>query len=204
MKKVIFVSLLFIGLMSQSIAQSPVTLTSFYSNYSQLENIETILKMGVLDNKSAYFLMEDNNPIDQKAAIINALVESDKDAENATTFTMFVARKYGVDFQTLDLNLLTADELFSLAYLTIMDEKGSPELAIPIFEKALEKNSESYTIQFFNSLAKAQQSVNQKDNCSAWKAFSETASNTTFKNDLNASIKNEISNAMNPYKEDCE
>lgn len=89
--------------------------------------------MGVLDGKSAYFLMDENNPIDQKAAIINALIESDKDSENATTFSMFLARKHGANFQDMDLNLLSADELFCMGYLTIMDEDGNPDLALPIF-----------------------------------------------------------------------
>ncbi len=41
-----------------------------------------------------------------------------------------------------------------------MDEKGSPELALPIFELALEKDSKSLTIQIFNALANAQTSIN--------------------------------------------
>lgn len=204
MKKLILVAILFVGLMSHLSAQSPVTLTSFHNSYSQLEGVQTILEMGALDGKSAYFLMDESNPMDQKAAIINALVDSDKGKENATTFSMFVARKYGVNFQEMDLNILTAGELFCMGYLTIMDEKGNPDLALPIFAKAIEKDSKSYTIQMINALANAQSSINKKDNCAAWKTFSGVSSNTSFTNDLNADIKNALNNSMNPYKEGCE
>jgi hypothetical protein len=204
MKKVIFVAVLIVGCLSLGYAQSNVTLTSFYNAYSQLENVQTVLQMGVLDGNSAYFLMDENNPIDQKAAVINALIESDKEQENATTFSMFVARKYGVNFQDLDLNLLTGDELFCMGYLTIIDEQGNPNLALPILEKAIEKDSKSYTIQLITALAKAQSSLNQKDNCTAWKTFSTVASSASLTNDLNSAIKNDLNNAMNPFKQGCE
>ena len=204
MKKVIFIALLIVGMMSQVNAQAPVTLASFHNTFSQLEEVQTVLQMGVLDGKSAYFLMDDNNPIDQKAAIINALVESDRDSENATTFSMFLARKYGADFKNLDLKLLTGDELFCLGYLTIIDENGNPDLALPIFEKAIEKDAKSLTIQLITALAKAQLSINQKDNCAAWKAFSTVATSSAFTNDLDGNIKSELSNAMNPYNQACE
>ncbi len=204
MKKVILIAILFVGFVSFMNAQTPVTLTSFHSNFSQLEEVQTILQMGVLDGKSAYFLMDENNPIDQKAAIINALVDSDRDSDNANTFSMFVARKYGANFQDMDLNLLSAHELFCMGYLTIIDEKGSPELALPIFEIAIQKDAKSYTIQLINALANAQSSINQKDNCTAWNTFSAVATSTSYTNDLDANIKNELNNAMSTYKEGCE
>ena len=57
MKKLIFITILIVGFLGQSNAQSPVTLTKFYNTFSQLEGVQTVLDMGVLDGKSAYFLM---------------------------------------------------------------------------------------------------------------------------------------------------
>jgi len=198
MKKLILTSLLFIGLIAGSIAQNQLSKVSFYDNFSQIDEIQAIIKANGLEGTAGLFLTNDNNPIGLKAAVINALLTSDK-ANNAETFTMFLGRKYGVNFKELDYNTLNASDVFCLGYITLI----SGENALPILEKAQEMSPNSKTVQFIGSIAKAQAEINNGNNCEAWKVYSKTASNTALNNDLDNTIKSAFDNAMSQYQSSC-
>lgn len=202
MKNLLFVSAIFIGLIANSFAQNQVSQTSFYENNSQLDAVQAILKTGGIEGTSALFLMDENNPMGEKAVVINSLLSSEK-SNNAETFTMFLARKYGVNFQELDINSLTANEVFCLGYITLVNDDGNPNKALPILEKAIEKMPNSTTVQMIGAIAKAQAEINNNNNCEAWKAFSKVIANTGLNNDLEENSKSAFIDAMSSYEGSC-
>ncbi|MCD4698512.1 MAG: hypothetical protein K8S16_19975 [Bacteroidales bacterium] len=204
MKKSVFAFLTLFIITNLIYASSPVTLVSFYQDYSFLEEVRIVEQSGMLDGRVMPFLLNENNPIDQKAAIINALVNTEEARRNASTFSQFVARKYKENFETLDLNKLNGDELFCLGYFTLIDDMGQPENALPILELALSKNKQSRTVNLIYTLAKAQEDINSGDHCKAWQDFNNTYTNLTLNQDIGNNITTYFLVEMENHKEGCE
>lgn len=203
MKKYISAFLAIFILSMAVFASTPVTLVSFYSDYSNIDEVRIMEENGVLDGRVMPFLLNENNPIDQKAAVINALVNTDQPRRNASTFKQFLARKYKDNFETMDINILNGHELFCLGYLTMIDDMGNPKNALPILELAKSKNQNSRTVAMIYALASAQESINKNIPCEGWNTFENTRSNTTLNNDLGINIISYFQVEMETYKEGC-
>jgi len=54
-------------------ADSPITSTDFYKAYLHIPEVEEANKVGVLSDKIAQYLLDSENSLDKKAAVINAL-----------------------------------------------------------------------------------------------------------------------------------
>lgn len=54
-------------------ADSPITSTDFYRAYTDVSIVKTAKEKGVMDKEIANYLHSSKNPIDVKAAVINAL-----------------------------------------------------------------------------------------------------------------------------------
>ncbi|MCF8368733.1 MAG: hypothetical protein K9G76_06795 [Bacteroidales bacterium] len=204
MKKSLFSLTLFFALSQIFASDPPVSLISFYQDYSSIEEVGIADQTGELNGLVIPFLMDENNSIDQKAAVINTFAVSEKPKRNASTFQQFLARKYGVDFSSMDLNLLNGDELFCLGYLTLIDESGKTTNGLPILEMALMKNPQSKTVNLIYTIALAQDNLNKGNKCEAWKNYS----NFTGKEEMNPDISNNITTyflvALEKYKEACD
>jgi hypothetical protein len=193
MKKLILTSFLFIGFVAGSLAQNQLSKVSFYDNFNNINEVQAVINAKGLEGTAGLFLTNDNNPIDQKAAIINALLTSDK-ANNAETFTMFLGRKYGINFKELDVNTLKETDLFCLAYITFI-EGGD---ALSMMEIAMEKMPDNATVQLIGSVVKANAQVKNGNHCEAWKVYSSAQEGNVDNN-----IKSAYSEAMSEYKASC-
>lgn len=186
-----------------SMASNPLANTQFFSTYNYLEEVSWLETNGVLDGRIVPFLMDESTPIDQKAAVINVLTVNNKIKNNASTFKQFMGRKYGADFNNLDLTKLTAHELFCLGYLTLLDDEGNTETALPILEMAANKDPKSETIATVHALAAGQKAINEGDNCAAWQAYENVQNNDGLNGDLNDDITAVIRNSFGKYQSDC-
>jgi hypothetical protein len=204
MKRTTLIILVLSGLFSAATASKPVTLTDFHAVYSYLDEVGHVLDHGLIDGRIIAFLADQNNPIDEKAAVINALVVKNNTHSNALSFKQYMARKYREKWENLDLNKLNAEELFCLGYMTILDDNGNSSNGLPILEMAEQKNPFSYTISLFRALASAERSIALGNPCEGWKTCNQVKSNTSLRNDLDASISTLIVDVMESYKNDCE
>ena len=204
MKRTTLIALLTVGLIASVVASKPVTLTNFHDSFSYLDEVRHVLDHGLIDGRIVNFLVDQNNPIDEKAAIINALVDNNKFNSNALTFKQYVARKYKENWESLDLSKLSAEELFCLGYITILDENGATENGLPILEMAEQKNPYSYTISLFSALANAERSIEAGNNCEGWKACQAVKSNSSLNNDLDTRVSSLIFDTIESYNNGCE
>jgi len=204
MKKTTLIVLVILGFFVSGSASNPVTLTDFHNIYNYLDEVQHVIEHGLIDGRVVAFLVDENNPIDQKAAIMNALVLNNKTQSNALTLRQYLARKHNDNWQALDLKNLSGDELFCLGYLTILDEEGNSSNGLPILELATQKNPGSYTINLFYALAMAENSIRLGNACEGWKTCNLVKTNTNLNNDLNAGISNLIFDVMESYNEGCE
>jgi hypothetical protein len=201
MKKLLALPLLVFFTLSL-IAREPVTLVRFYDNYMSDQNVQNSEKFGTLDGNAARYLMDQNVGIEYKAAVINALIDSEN-KNNASTLAMHLGRKYGKPFDQLDYGQLNGHELFALGYLKIIDKDGDPTEGLPLLEKAKQLLPNSYTVNIIYALAKAEELIKKGDECEAWQTAEAVKNNFTLTKDLSPATAEAIIAEVEPYKTAC-
>lgn len=199
---ILIIKLLFIIPIS-SYADSPITSTNFYEAYLDVKMVERAHVEGVMGVEIAEFLSSSDNPIDVKAAVINALSWKFEGKNNAEFYMYYLSLLYHVPLIELDTDFLSADEIFCLSYLMVMDNYFYPEDAMPFLEKAHEALKDSFTVSIILALAKAQMAFTW-DWCEAWKVVESVLENKNLKRDLRPEATKIIVDYMILYKDYCE
>lgn len=136
-------------------ADSPLTSTDFHTAYGDIKLVAAAAKSHKLDRAMADFLASSKTPIDQKAALINALGWNLNGQSNAARFRE-LARK-------------PADEAFCLGYLTAMDDYNHPEKAMAQLDRAARERPTSYTVAMIGALVRSQQYIGSDPDTNKWK-----------------------------------
>ena len=186
----------------KSYADSPITSTDFYEAYMDVKMVERAHLEGVIGLAIAEFLTSPENPIDVKASVINALSWRFEGKNNAELYAYYLALLYHVSITELDTAFLSADEIFCLGYLTVMDDYFHPEYAIQLLEEAHEKNKDSFTVSIILAIAKAQKAFDS-DWCKIWKLTEEVLQDKELEQDLRPEAMKMIIDYMILYKEYC-
>ena len=205
MKKILQVVLLLNVLFlfqKTSHADSPITATKFYEAYMDVNMVERAHLEGVMGLEIAEFLTSPENPIDVKAAVINALSWKFDGKNNAELYAYYLALLYHVSVTELDTEFLSADEIFCIGYLTAMDDYFHPEKALPILEEAHKVMKESFTVSIILAIAKAQRAFDS-DWCEVWKLTEVVLQNKELNQDLRPEAIKMIVDYMILYKEYC-
>ncbi|MBL6963668.1 MAG: hypothetical protein ISR55_07585 [Bacteroidetes bacterium] len=155
---------------------SPITHTPFYTAYLDFKMVEKAELKGFLDNEVADYLLSPKLSLDLKAAIINALSFEILGKDNSNRFISFLNKKYHSDDFVQYQDKLTADELFCLGYLLVMDDYFSPKIAIPYLKKAKEMEPNDYTINMILAITSAQ-SIFNVNKCKACKMIDDVIKN---------------------------
>lgn len=158
---VIFPLTLTLLLLTPVYADSPITSTDFYTAYLDVEIVNTAESEGIVNSEIAKYLSSPENPIDVKAAVINALGWDFEGKSNADGYAKLV---FGKSVKDLDLNNLSGDQLFCLGYLMAMDDYFNVDNAIPILEKANSKMADSLTVSLITAVVKAQKAMDDTEN----------------------------------------
>ena len=184
-------------------ADSPITATKFYEAYLDVKMVERAHLEGVMGLEIAEFLTSPENPIDVKAAVINALSWRFDGKNNAELYACYLALLYHVSLIELDTAFLSADEIFCMGYLMVMDDYFHPEKALPILEEAYKTMGNSFTVSIILALAKAQRAFDS-DWCEVWRLTEEVLKNKALRQDLRPEAVERIVDYMILYKEYCE
>ncbi|OOP55162.1 MAG: hypothetical protein AYP45_16290 [Candidatus Brocadia carolinensis] len=205
MKKIlvaVFILKLLFVFPATSQADSPITATDFYEAYKDVKMVQRAHLEGVMGVEIAEFLSSPENPIDHKAAVINALSWRFEGKSNAELYTYYLGLLYHMSITELDTDFLSADEIFCLGYLVAMDDYFHPENAIVLLEEAQRMMKESFTVSMVLALVRAQIAFEQ-DWCEAWKIIERVLQNADIKQDLRPEAKKIIVNYMILYREYC-
>jgi len=184
-------------------ADSPITATDFYEAYMDVKMVERAHLEGVMGLEIAEFLTSPENSIDVKAAVINALSWKFDGKNNAELYAYYLALLYHVSVTELDTEFLSADEIFCIGYLTVMDDYFHPEKALPILEEAYKTMGNSFTVSIILAIAKAQRAFDS-DWCEVWKLTEAVLQNKELNQDLRPEATKMIVDYMVLYKEYCE
>lgn len=138
-------------------ADSPVTSTSFYKAYTDIAIVSKAAEQGVMDEETADYLADPENPIDIKAAVINALSWDFNGKNNTESYINLI---YNKQFDDIDLDSLSGQELFCIGYLKAMDDYFDTAEALAILKKAEAKIMDSMTVSIVRAVVEAQNSGN--------------------------------------------
>ncbi len=205
MKNVLVFTLILILLLFPKInyADSPITSTPFADVYcDEYKIVQKASISGVMTLEIATYLSNPDEPIDVKAAVINALSWKFEGKNNAELYTWYLAITYKKELDELYLEDLHPDEVFCLGYLTIMDDYFNPEPAISILEEAKEMNEMSFTVAIILTLTKAQKAMDS-DWCTVWKLTEAVLEDDKLERDLDKRAIDIIVDYMSLYKDDC-
>lgn len=170
-------------------ADSPLTYTNFYKAYL---DIPIVLKAsqskGEMTNEMIEYLTKDNNPIDIKLALINAIGWDHKN-KNSSKFIEYVINKkrYKSEFSSSNYILLdyygTPEEQICYAYLRALENYFDITSAFKMSESAVRK-SKSYSVNMISLLIKAHGLFELSETCHAAKIFSVLKNKTAFVSDM--------------------
>ncbi len=188
----LIVSGLFLGKGTSLVhADSPVTSTAIYKAYLDVDIVADAGKNG-LSRIVAEFLVSPNHPLDEKAAVINALYAdiSWSDKEHAEEYAQLV---YGKSTASLDKSKLSAQEMFVIGYLKVLDHYLDPDITwITAAQKAL---PDSLTVALIKALAESQQNMD----CS-WVITEQVLNDTKLTKDMRQEAIDIITDYMVLYK----
>jgi len=184
-------------------ADSPITATDFYKAYADVKMVKRAHLEGVMGLEIAEFLSSPENPIDVKAAVINAISWKFEGKSNAELYAYYLALLYHLPVSELNTDFLGADETFCLGYLTAIDDYFHPEFAIPLLEEARKSINDSFTVSIISAVVKAQAAFDS-DWCEVWREIKAVLENSALKQDLRPEATKIILDYMVLYKEFCD
>ncbi len=182
---------------------SPITSTSFYSVYTDIKMVNKANKSGIITPEIAKFLSSPKNPIDVKAAVINALSWDIDGKNNGPLFFEYLSEKYNKHIDSLEIDDLSCDEVFCYGYLLAMDDYFYVGEALDMLDFAWEENDTSFTISIIHALIEAQD-IMDYDWCEVWMLTEDILLDEYLIIDMREEAIEIIVDYMSLYKEHCE
>ena len=184
---------------SPATADSPITSTHFCEAYLDYPIVVDAQKSGVVTKDIARYLTDDN-PIDVKAAVINALSWDTDGKDNAARYCKLRYRDTG---EPPDVKDMDGHEAFVLGYLTVMDDYFHPDAALPYMDRARELLPESYTVAMVRALVMAQAQMDKDDWGPLWESVSAVMENEELNGDMRVGAVKIITDYMILYASDA-
>jgi len=196
---IIYFCFAFLFIPNSLLADSPLTSTPFHEKYTDIDIVLQAEQMGTINREIANYLHNVNNPIDIKAAVINALGWDINGKNNAREYTMIIYNSYVISD---DMIAASTDEAFVLGYLHAMDNYSDPDYALNYLKMAQQSNSKSYTVNLIYRLVKAQKAMDT-DFCKAWQQVNKVYLNDDLNMDMREDARKVIYDYMINYKGYC-
>lgn len=198
-------------------ADSPLTSTDIHGAYGDIPIVAQAKAQALLSPEVAAYLAAPSNPIDVKAAVINALSWSSEGKHNAELFRFYLQLLHQQDGRSwsplrlsdqlpadleLDLHRLSAEELFCLGYLTVLDDYFHPAQGLPLLARAVVLRPDSVTIAIVHALAQAQVAM-ETNWCRMWQVTDAVLRNDRLTPDLRPEALKQIVDYMVNYRRYC-
>ena len=175
------------------IADSPLTSTDIASAYTDISAVVAAQGSATASDEVLAFLLADN-PLDQKAAAINALGWDVEGQDNGRHFLSGLAATRGVPIDELALKQLSPDNKFVLGYLLAMDdyfEMGPLVLgsigvrrasAVELLEQAAFALPQDFTAHYVKGLVVAQKLMYEQSWCAVYTSMGQVMDRFTTQN----------------------
>lgn len=195
--------LLLAGISGCAQADSPLTSTDFYTAYQDIEAVQRAAAQKEIDPEILGFLSSPANPIDVKAAVVNALSWDITAAQNARSYRLFLHEFHQAGGEEELLDKLSADELLCLGYLTALGNYFEPDSALPWLRAAREKNPASLTVSLILALTEAQIAMDT-DWCRVWRLGEAVFDDPRLTPDIRPEAVGIVKDYLILYKDYCD
>ncbi len=160
MKKIVSIVIIILMLQvfviepEEVLADSPLTSTLFSSAYEDIDFVKQANLSSILDLDMAKYLADENNPIDVKAAIINALSWEEQGRNNADSYCKYI---YNDSLKNVDVSSLSGDQEFCIGYLIAMDDyiNVTSSDALQYLTEAEQKIPDSFTVSAIRAIVES-------------------------------------------------
>lgn len=146
---------------------SPLTSTPIWQAYQDIPLVMRARETRVLDDDMIKFIRKRRNPLDQKAAIINALGWDG--GGNVDRYRIHLAGRYKIAEFGPDSRMKPWEKLM-LAYLMMLEDYFHPKNAGPYLDNALAYLSDQHTAQLILTLYEAQVAFDNSW-CQVWREY---------------------------------
>jgi hypothetical protein len=174
MKKLaMFFGVLFAAMLipATAYADSPITSTSFSDVYQDFDIVIEAKETGAMNEEIAQYLYQEDNPIDVKAAVINAMSFNWEGPSNADTYCQLI---YGKSLSDITMEELRGDQLFCIGYMIPLNDYSQMDASLEFLDLAAEKLPKSFTVAIVRALVA---SMNMTDH--EWEEHIEPVLNDT-------------------------
>jgi hypothetical protein len=193
------ISIAFAG--SVALADSPVTSANFSTAYEDIAMVKTAKDVKRVTPDIAKFLLDTTNPLDVKAAVVEALSWDGDD--KAPDFTAALAKKYQKAPRNLDTQQLSADEKALLGYMRTLDDYHNAHKHLKLLKEAHLQAPSSFTIGMLYGLTQAQADFDISW-CKTYEDVSNVITNPNLTDDrMRESGIQAIMDYMNLYQDSC-
>lgn len=196
-------------------ADSPLTSSDIATSYQDLTIVQQAKNTKELQGKVLNFLLS-NAPLDEKAAVINALGWNTSGQNNGYLFLTGLAQSKGMKVNDLSLDDLSAENKFILGYLLAMDDyfnlsplnpdadqplwRATPLQLLSMSAYALPNN---FTVHFVKSLVEAQANFDTSW-CAVYQAPQSVLKQfPPAKRNLRPQAVEDVMEYINVYADDC-
>ena len=190
-------------------ADSPLTSTDFYKAYMDVPMVqEASLSKGSITNEMMEYIDDDDNPLEIKLAIINAIGWEHKGMMVSKMYFMFVMNKkkykteFGGEFSAFKWNA-SRDELICFSYMKALDNYFEVVDAFEIAGEAVRKYPDSFAVNMIYNLIKAQGLTAYGESCYASKMFLTLKDNPKLKMDMRKESMSYVFEYMEEIGKDC-
>lgn len=186
-------SILGVGGHQRAYADSPLTSTDFYRAYEDIDVVEAA-KQGGMTKETAAFLASDEQPIDEKAAVINAIYAGGSEWKDRNYADDYAKLTFGKPLDALNPAELDGDDLFVLGYLDVMDHYLQVD-SVAWLVKAKQALPSSLTVSLIYAVAFSQMEFD----CS-WEYVRQTLEDSSLQSDLRPEAVDFITDYMRLYE----
>ncbi|MBC8047076.1 MAG: hypothetical protein H7Y00_09800 [Fimbriimonadaceae bacterium] len=183
-------------------ADSPITSTYIYPAYLDYEIVNYAIETGSVDEKIASYLSDENNLMDVKVAVINAIGWNYEGNKNSHVFLDHLAKQNNTTAEKLNKNDLSGSNLLCFGYLLAMDDYFNIAESFEIVTMAKEKLNTSYTAHLVHAIVGAQKEFDYNW-CGIWQITRNVLTNNSLKRDMRTTAIQSVVDYMILYKSYC-
>jgi hypothetical protein len=185
-----------------ALADSPLTSTDFSSAYGDVALVQEAKGKGALDTALASRLAGPM-PLDEKAAVVNALGWTFEGKHDADVFARALAARDHAKLAKVKRGEgLRAEDALVLGYLVAMDDYFHPDKAFGLLAKARAGLPKSRTVATVDALVHAQKDM-ETDFCKAWADYAAVKGDATLAQDLRPGAVAVVDEYMSLYADGC-
>ncbi len=199
MRKVLFVfAFLLVNMLS--FADSPLTSSKFYQHYIGNPLVYEASETHDLSWDMAEYILDANNPIAIKVAIINALSWGDKAEGNYSGLVSIAMDVKQPPSASKLFNILDGKTLICFAYLKALSDYFDVKEAVKMAKMAQKKDKDSYCVNFIAALIQSQDDFNANKWAMVYTVL-DKVNNTTWRyDDLSDEAAASVMEYINLYR----